>query len=78
MNHWSSMREADGPRVLIRYTEEADGWYEHEYHYYFIADDDKGAKEKALDYINKSTEAIDVFTLFNRVTKETILTEENI
>ncbi len=77
MNHWSTKREATDPRVLIRYAEESDGWFEHEYIYYFMSDNDEEAKRKALEYIEQSDEEIDIFSVTNRKTKEVILTEED-
>ena len=76
LNHWSTQRETADPRVLIRYTEMDDGWYEHEYIYYFMAGNDAEAKQKALEYIRQSDETIDIFSVYNRQTKKTILTEE--
>jgi hypothetical protein len=76
--HWSEQRESLDPRVITRYAQQPDGWYEHEHIYYFMADDDKQAREKALKYINESSDTIEVFSVFNRKTKEVILTEEEI
>lgn len=78
MNHWSTKHEAEDPRVLIRYAEESDGWWEHEYIYYFMADSDEQAKEKALAFINSSSEEIEIFSVTNRKTKEVIFTEEEL
>lgn len=78
INHWSEKRESNDPRIIIRYAQESDGWYEHEYIYYFDADNDDKAKEKALEYIKQSDDDIDIFSLINRETKETILTEEEL
>lgn len=76
LEHWSTKRDSADPRVITRFTEESDGWYEHEHFYYFMADNDEQAKTKAREYVEKSNNTIEVFSLFNRETKQVILTEE--
>ena len=77
LNHWSKKHESDDPRVIIRYTQADDGWFEHEYSYYFIANNDAAAIEKAREYVEHSGDNIEVWSLYNRDTKETIATEED-
>jgi len=74
--HWSTKRESLDPRVLVRYEEEEDGYFRHEYIYYFNADSDEHAREKAREYVKTSQDDIEVFSVLNRETKEVILTEE--
>lgn len=78
LNHWSTKREALDTRVIVKYTQESDGWYEHLYIYYFYALNDVEAKNKAKEYVEKSQDDIDIFSVTNRNTKEVILTEEDI
>lgn len=77
INHWSEERESTDPRVIIRYTKVDYDQIEHEYFYYFMADNDEHAKSKALEFIKQSGEEIEIFSVMNRKTKEVILTEED-
>lgn len=76
--HWSTKREPSDPRVTVMYHQESDGWWEHEYLFYFIADNDEDAKVLATEFINgyANSEELDVYSLVNIATNETILTEE--
>lgn len=77
LEYWSDQRESSDPRVLTRYTILPDYTVEHENNYYFVADNDDEARKKARDYIDKSTDPIDVFSVYNRKNDEAILTEED-
>lgn len=78
LEHWSTKRESLDPRVITLFNEEGDGWFEHERIWYFIADSDVEAKQKALEFVGNSQDEIEVFGLSNRDTKQTILTEEEL
>lgn len=75
INHWSEERESDDPRVIIRYTKIDYDQIEHEYHLYFMSENDETAKDDARAYV-ENHDTIDVFSLYNRETKTVILTEE--
>lgn len=76
LNHWSTKQEAEDSRVIIRYTSDDDGWYEHEYILYFDSENDDTAKQYVREYTKKD-ETIEIFSLYNRQTKVTIFTEED-
>lgn len=73
---WSTQREADDPRVLIRYEEQDDGWWEHQCHLYFNADSNQEARKYVEKYIAGSSSIFEVYTLVNRATKQVVMTEE--
>lgn len=78
MEHWSEMRDADDPRVIVRWTEELDGWYEHEYAWYFIADGDDEARGMVADFIAASSDLFEIWSLMNKTTGKIVATEEDI
>lgn len=78
-NHWSTKHESFDPRVIVRYTEESDGWFEHRYMYYFIAEDNDDAISKATQFVDlySGVEPIEIYSLFDEK-REVIMTEEGV
>lgn len=77
MAHWSTKHVPSDDRVIVTYQEELDGWWEHYYNYYFMANTDEEAKLKAKKFIDQySDDDLEIYGLTNLDTKETILTEE--
>ena len=76
--HWSTKHVPSDDRVIVTYHRESDGWYEHEYFYYFIADTDEEAKLKAKKFIDQYSgdDGLEIYSVSNTQTGETILTEE--
>lgn len=76
IEHWSEKHESADPRVPVRHNEVEPNWYEHECFYYFDAISENEAKDKAKLFMKEYPIGIDVFSLYNRKTKQVILTEE--
>lgn len=79
LNHWSEKRKAADPRIIIRYAEEPDGWWEHEYIYYFLAADNDDAISKATQFVDlySGIEDIEIYSLTDEK-GNVIMTEEGV
>lgn len=75
VEYWSEKHKPSDDRIIVRYMEQNDGWYEHEYIYYFLADNDTQAREKANTFLDEHSEALEAFSVLDS-NDNVILTEE--
>ena len=74
--HWSEKHKPEKD-VVVTYHQQSDGWWEHEYHYYFTAENDKQAITETMKFIRKSAEDIDIYSVTDLENDKVIMTEED-
>lgn len=74
--HWSEKHTPE-EGVTVTYHQQSDGWWEHEYCYYFTADNDEQAMTETMKFIKKSSEDIDIYSVLRLKDNEIIMTEED-
>ena len=74
--HWSEKHTPE-EGVTVTYHQQSDGWWEHEYFYYFNAKDDKDAITKTMQFIKQSSEDIDIYSVINLGNDKVVMTEED-
>jgi hypothetical protein len=75
--YWSTKYPSFDDRVIVRYTQEDDGWWRHDFSLYFIAKSDDEARKYIKKFMRNYGEPIGVYSLENRDSHTVIATEED-